>query len=51
VDLFYYFSFSALKQQNRPFVPSDVMLEMSVDVFYSPSSITFTSCCKTYVYR
>lgn len=41
---------AALKHQYQPFLPSDVKLEMSLDVTYSPSSMTFKSCCKTYIY-
>jgi len=41
----------ALHHQNQPFIPSNVKLEMSLDVTYSPSSITFKSCCKTYIYE
>ncbi|XP_076107055.1 uncharacterized protein C56G2.4-like [Mytilus galloprovincialis] len=41
----------ALQHQDRPFLPHHFNLNMSVDVTYSPSAITFTSCCKTHAYR
>ncbi|CAG2188954.1 unnamed protein product [Mytilus edulis] len=41
----------ALHHHPASFIPSNTILDMSVDVTYTPSSISFISCCKTYVYN
>lgn len=38
----------ALKNHNRTFIPKGASMTVFVDVTFSPSAVTFTSCCTTY---
>ena len=42
------FLFSAVSNHNRPFIPNNTAMTVNVDVTFSPSSLTFTSCCTQY---